>query len=31
VRIGFATEGKLGSVVSGALENFNVDIAEECK
>ena len=29
VRIGFATEGKLGSVVSGALENSNVDIAEE--
>ncbi|MEP6563795.1 MAG: flagellar hook protein FlgE [Mesorhizobium sp.] len=29
VRIGFANEGKLGSVVSGALENSNVDIAEE--
>ncbi|UCI09214.1 flagellar hook protein FlgE [Mesorhizobium sp. B1-1-8] len=29
VQIGFANEGKLGSVVSGALENSNVDIAEE--
>ncbi|AZO28111.1 MULTISPECIES: flagellar hook protein FlgE [unclassified Mesorhizobium] len=29
VRIGFANEGKLGAVVSGALENSNVDIAEE--
>ena len=29
VRIGFANEGGLGSVVSGALENSNVDIAEE--
>jgi flagellar hook protein FlgE len=29
VRIGFANEGKLGSIVSGALENSNVDIAEE--
>lgn len=29
VRMGFANEGKLGSIVSGALENSNVDIAEE--
>jgi flagellar hook protein FlgE len=29
VRIGFANEGKLGSIVSGALESSNVDIAEE--
>lgn len=29
VRVGFATEGKLGSIISGALENSNVDIAEE--
>lgn len=29
VRIGFANQGKLGSIVSGALENSNVDIAEE--
>ncbi len=29
VRIGFANEGRLGSIVSGALENSNVDIAEE--
>lgn len=29
VRIGFPNEGPLGSVVSGALENSNVDIAEE--
>ncbi|ANT53373.1 flagellar hook protein FlgE [Mesorhizobium amorphae] len=29
VRIGFASEGKLGAIVSGALENSNVDIAEE--
>jgi len=29
VRIGFANEGKLGSIISGALENSNVDIAEE--
>ena len=29
IRIGFANEGGLGSVVSGALENSNVDIAEE--
>jgi flagellar hook protein FlgE len=29
VRIGFANEGKQGSIVSGALENSNVDIAEE--
>ena len=29
VRIGFANEGRFGSVVSGALENSNVDIAEE--
>lgn len=29
VRIGFANEGKLGAIVSGALENSNVDIAEE--
>jgi flagellar hook protein FlgE len=29
VHIGFANEGKLGAVVSGALENSNVDIAEE--
>ena len=29
VRVGFANEGGMGSVVSGALENSNVDIAEE--
>lgn len=29
VRIGFANEGKYGTIVSGALENSNVDIAEE--
>ena len=29
IRIGFPNEGKLGSVVSGALEGSNVDIAEE--
>jgi flagellar hook protein FlgE len=29
VRIGFANQGKLGAIVSGALENSNVDIAEE--
>ncbi|KQZ14415.1 flagellar biosynthesis protein FlgE [Mesorhizobium sp. Root554] len=29
VRIGFANEGRLGGIVSGALENSNVDIAEE--
>lgn len=29
VRIGFPNEGGLGSIVSGALENSNVDIAEE--
>jgi flagellar hook protein FlgE len=29
IRIGFANEGKAGSIVSGALENSNVDIAEE--
>ena len=29
VRIGFSGEGSLGAVVSGALENSNVDIAEE--
>jgi flagellar hook protein FlgE len=29
IRMGFANEGKLGSIVSGALENSNVDIAEE--
>jgi flagellar hook protein FlgE len=29
VQMGFAEEGSLGSVVSGALENSNVDIAEE--
>jgi flagellar hook protein FlgE len=29
VRIGFANEGKFGSIISGALENSNVDIAEE--
>jgi flagellar hook protein FlgE len=29
VRIGFPNEGGLGSVQSGALENSNVDIAEE--
>ncbi len=29
VRIGFANEGGLGGVVSGALESSNVDIAEE--
>jgi len=29
IRIGFANEGRQGSIVSGALENSNVDIAEE--
>ena len=29
VRIGFANEGKSGSIISGALESSNVDIAEE--
>lgn len=29
IRIGFANQGDLGSVVSGALEGSNVDIAEE--
>lgn len=29
VRIGFPTEGGVGKVVAGALENSNVDIAEE--
>ncbi|MGD9913155.1 MAG: flagellar hook protein FlgE [Rhizobiaceae bacterium] len=29
LRIGFANEGGMGSVVAGALENSNVDIAEE--
>ncbi len=29
VRIGFANEGKLGAIISGALENSDVDIAEE--
>ncbi|UVK47225.1 flagellar hook protein FlgE [Mesorhizobium sp. AR07] len=29
VRVGFANEGKLGSIISGALENSNVDIATE--
>jgi flagellar hook protein FlgE len=29
ITIGFANEGKLGAVVSGALESSNVDIAEE--
>jgi len=29
VRVGFANEGKHGSIISGALENSNVDIAEE--
>jgi len=29
IRIGFANEGKQGSIISGALENSNVDIAEE--
>ncbi|QPC85403.1 flagellar hook-basal body complex protein [Mesorhizobium sp. NBSH29] len=29
IRVGFANEGGMGSVVSGALENSNVDIAEE--
>lgn len=29
VQISFATEGGLGTIVSGALENSNVDIAEE--
>lgn len=29
VEIGFATEGGRGGIVSGALENSNVDIAEE--
>lgn len=29
VQIGFAGEGKRGEIISGALENSNVDIAEE--
>ncbi len=29
VQIGFASEGKRGEIISGALENSNVDIAEE--
>jgi flagellar hook protein FlgE len=29
VTIGFANEGKLGAIISGALENSDVDIAEE--
>lgn len=29
VQIGFAGEGKRGDIISGALENSNVDIAEE--
>lgn len=29
IRIGFANEGRQGSIVSGALESSNVDIAEE--
>jgi len=29
IRLGFANEGKLGSIISGALESSNVDIAEE--
>ena len=29
IRMGFANQGKAGSIVSGALENSNVDIAEE--
>lgn len=29
IHLGFANEGKLGSVISGALESSNVDIAEE--
>ncbi len=29
VTIGFANQGKLGAIVSGALESSNVDIAEE--
>lgn len=29
LRVGFANEGGMGSVVAGALENSNVDIAEE--
>lgn len=29
VRIGFANQGGMGSMISGALENSNVDIAEE--
>lgn len=29
VQMGFAEQGSLGSVISGALENSNVDIAEE--
>jgi len=29
IRIGFANQGKMGAIVSGALENSNVDIAEE--
>lgn len=29
IRIGFADEGGMGSVISGALEGSNVDIAEE--
>jgi flagellar hook protein FlgE len=29
IQIGFANEGSLGAIVSGAVENSNVDIAEE--
>lgn len=29
IRIGFPNEGKLGKIVAGALENSNVDIAQE--
>lgn len=29
IRIGFPNEGGMGSIVSGALENSNVDVAEE--
>jgi flagellar hook protein FlgE len=29
IHLGFANEGKLGSIVSGALESSNADIAEE--
>jgi flagellar hook protein FlgE len=29
IRLGFPNEGKFGKVVSGALENSNVDVATE--